>query len=54
LPQVNGLYLLKRIKECNAKLPVIHIADESCDDVAVEALLRKMALLKKVVREGER
>jgi DNA-binding NtrC family response regulator len=51
LPQINGLNLLKRIKECTAKLPLIHIADESCDNVAIEALLSKMALLKKVVRE---
>ncbi|MGW8324632.1 MAG: hypothetical protein ACWGNI_02940 [Desulfobacterales bacterium] len=54
MPQINGFNLLKRIKECTAKLPVIHIADESCDNVAIEALLSKMALLKKVVREGWR
>ena len=38
LPQINGISLLKRIKECKTKLPVILIADEACVNEAVEAM----------------
>ncbi len=38
LAQINGISLLKRIKDFNAKLPVILIADEACIDDAVEAM----------------
>jgi len=38
LPQINGISLLKRIKECKATLPVILIADEACVNEAVEAM----------------
>jgi two-component system response regulator FlrC len=38
LSQINGISLLKRIKECKTTLPVILIADEACVDEAVEAM----------------
>lgn len=38
LSQINGISLLKRIKECNTALPVILIADEACVNEAVEAM----------------
>ena len=38
LSQINGISLLKRIKECKATLPVILIADEACVNEAVEAM----------------
>lgn len=38
LSQINGISLLKRIKECNTRLPVILIADEACVNEAVEAM----------------
>jgi DNA-binding NtrC family response regulator len=38
LAQINGISLLKRIKEFNAKLPVILMADEACVNEAVEAM----------------
>jgi DNA-binding NtrC family response regulator len=38
LAQINGMSLLKRIKECNTILPVILIADEACVNEAVEAM----------------
>ena len=38
LSQINGISLLKRIKEFNAKLPVILMADEPCVNEAVEAM----------------
>lgn len=38
LSPINGISLLKRIKECNTKLPVILIADEACVSEAVEAM----------------
>ena len=38
LPQINGISLLKRIKESNTTLPVILIADEACVNDAVEAM----------------
>ena len=38
LSQINGISLLKRIKECNTTLPVILIADEACVNEAVEAM----------------
>jgi DNA-binding NtrC family response regulator len=38
LPQINGISLLKRIKDFNAKLPVILMADEACVNEAVEAM----------------
>ncbi len=38
LAQINGMSLLKRIKECNTTLPVILIADEACVNEAVEAM----------------
>jgi len=38
LTQINGISLLKRIKESNTKLPVILMADEACVNEAVEAM----------------
>jgi two-component system response regulator FlrC len=38
LTQINGISLLKRIKECNTTLPVILMADEACVNEAVEAM----------------
>jgi DNA-binding NtrC family response regulator len=38
LAQINGISLLKRIKECKTTLPVILIADEACVNEAVEAM----------------
>jgi len=38
LAQINGISLLKRIKDFNAKLPVILMADEACVNDAVEAM----------------
>jgi DNA-binding NtrC family response regulator len=38
LAQINGISLLKRIKEINTKLPVILMADEACVNQAVEAM----------------
>ncbi|MEJ2658122.1 MAG: sigma-54 dependent transcriptional regulator [Desulfobacterales bacterium] len=38
LAQMNGISLLKRIKEFNSKLPVILMADEACVNEAVEAM----------------
>ena len=38
LPQINGISLLKRVKECKTNLPVILIADEACVNEAVEAM----------------
>ena len=38
LSQINGISLLKRIKECKTTLPVILIADEACVNEAVEAM----------------
>ena len=38
LSQINGISLLKRIKERNTRLPVILIADEACVNDAVEAM----------------
>jgi two-component system response regulator FlrC len=38
LSQINGISLLKRIKECNTRLPVILMADEACVNEAVEAM----------------
>jgi DNA-binding NtrC family response regulator len=38
LPQISGINLLKRIKDFNAKLPVILMADEACINEAVEAM----------------
>ena len=38
LTQINGISLLKRIKESNTTLPVILMADEACVNEAVEAM----------------
>lgn len=38
LSQINGISLLKRIKECKTTLPVVLIADEACVNEAVEAM----------------
>ena len=38
LSQINGISLLKRIKECKTTLPVILMADEACVTEAVEAM----------------
>jgi DNA-binding NtrC family response regulator len=38
LAQMNGINLLKRVKDFNSKLPVILMADEACVNEAVEAM----------------